>query len=385
MLPKPLYSWRIRENQTFDHAADRPDPWRSRAPGSRRRCRRWPSSRAHEQLEARRRPARPVPASHDLQFRITAAQHAGDEYWEVLRQGVQDLTERSTSRCGTQVSVQQRIAILLVHHGLRAETTWFTGLGRSNPKRVQRSRPRRPALSRHPGPAHPRRRADRPGARLRRSPARSDHARSVGCSGPTTAALRITAWAYVDNVSLADPETPFRGAGVGRARRQDRRARRDGAADRPPRADHDGHRRPPSTGTPTTSGRASRPRSTRRADRSHRPGSSSTWRDHGRGRAAGIRRSGPLAGPYRLVPPGPRRLVSVTGSRSRRGTGRESDLRIAVKPVRCVTRWRLSGRVLSVASPGPAGFVPFAIELAFPGGTGGTTDPAPRPGGQRRG
>lgn len=71
---------------------------------------------------------------HDLQTCVRSAQHAGDEYWQVLRSGLQ-ATAGVDDAIWARISVQQRIGIRLVLVRLRAETIWFTGLGHSNPKR----------------------------------------------------------------------------------------------------------------------------------------------------------------------------------------------------------------------------------------------------------
>lgn len=365
VLSKPLYSWRVRENQTsitqqvLDPAVLR--AWLTAALSA------MAFLTAQQQHEAR--DARLVQfLRHDLQFRIRAAQHGSDEYWEVLRQGVQDLTATIDESLWAQVSVQQRIAILLVHHGLRPETTWFTGLGHSNPKR-------RPAIA-HDGRLY----LD--------TPAR--HILGVGPTDPVLAfadhqlglitsirrlqwtdegRLRITAWAYVDNVSLAEPQTPL----VIRVW-----AEHKGSAGR-----HNTTRVPLAVrliaSTEVTSATQHRYADYERSGfeveidpsclTSVTDEIASTSRIMIEVEAAGIRRSGPLANPYRSGSAGAPTARFRDGFEVAPRYGPRADLRISVKAVRCVTeKASLSGRVLSVRLRGRAEFVPFAIELAFPGG-----------------
>ena len=205
VLHRPLYSWRIRENQTsITQQISDPDVLRAWLAAAQSAL---DFLAAHQQ--PRVRDERLVQfLRHDLQFRISAAQHSGDEYWEVLQQGVQDLTMGVDESVWSQVSVQQRIAILLVRQGLRDEVVWFTGLGHSNPKRS-------PAIA-HGGTLY----LDTPARHVlgvrSTDPALAfaDHQLGLITSirrmqWTDEGRLRISAWAYLDNVSLADPQTPF--------------------------------------------------------------------------------------------------------------------------------------------------------------------------------
>lgn len=365
VLSKPLYSWRIRENQT-SITQQTTDPavlrsWLTAALST------LTFLAAHEQLEAR--DTRLVQfLRHDLQFRIKAAQHAGDEYWEVLRQGVQDLTSTIDESLWDQVSVQQRIAILLVHHGLRAETTWFTGLGRSNPKRssahAQDGRLYLDTPAQHilgVGPTD-------------NVLAFADHQLGLISSirrlqWTDDGRLRITAWAYVDNVSLADPDVSFQ-VRVWAERRR--------AGDSPRQVPLTVRLVPTTDVTTATKHRyADYERSGFEAEiepgalsglTDH--GSSSSWRIMVEVEAAGIRRAGPLAGPFRAGSAGFPTARFHEGFEVAPRYGPQSDLRIAVKPVRCVTEVAyVSGRLLTVRLRGRNGFEPAAVELSFPGGT----------------
>ena len=361
VLPRALYSWRIRENQTsITQQITDPEALRSWLAAALSALR---FLSQHQQVEAR--DARLVQfLRHDLQFRIKAAQHADDTYWEVLRRGVQDLTEGIDESLWAQVSVQQRIAILLVLHGLRAETTWFTGLGRSNPKRV-------------PAFAHD-------GRLYLDTPAR--HVMGVAPTDPVLAfadhqlglitsirrlqwtadgRLRVTAWAYVDNVSLADPKIPFavsawveaRRAGPGRSH-----VRRPVAVRLQEISDVTGatqHRY-------ADYDRSGFEVTIDPADLTGLTEESSTWRLMIEVEAAGISRSGPLAHPFRAGSAGAPTARFRDGFEVAPRYGARADLRITVKAVRCVVeRATLSGRVLSVRVRGRRGFDPAAIELAF--------------------
>jgi CDP-glycerol glycerophosphotransferase len=365
VLPKPLYSWRVRENQTsITQQISDPDVLRAWLAAAQSNLAFLTASQHRDARDARLVQF----LRHDLQFRITAAQHSGDEYWEVLRQGVQDLTRSVDESLWARVSVQQRIAILLVQHGLRAEVIWFTGLGQSNPKRT-------PAIA-HQGRLY----LDSPAQYILgvRSTdpvlAFADHQLELITSirrlqWTDEGRLRITAWAYVDNVSLADPQTPFvvrvwaepRGPGFRRS-----------------------NLRVPMTVRLAPSSEVTNATQHRHADYERSgfvaeidPGAltslsdatSSVWRVMIEVEAAGIRRSGPLAEPYRSGSAGVPTARFRAGFEVAPRYGPRGDLRIGLKPVRCHTeRASLSGRVLSVGLQGQAGFVPFAIELAFPGG-----------------
>jgi CDP-glycerol glycerophosphotransferase len=95
---------------------------------------------------------------------------------------------------------------------------------------------------------------------------------------------------------------------------------------------------------------------------------SSTWRVVVEVEAAGIRRSGPLAHPFRAGSAGAPTARFRDGFEVAPRYGAQADLRLTVKGVRCVVeRAGLSGRVLSVRVRGRRGFVPAAIEVTFGG------------------
>ncbi|MGI8458010.1 MAG: glycosyltransferase family 2 protein, partial [Propionibacteriaceae bacterium] len=72
--------------------------------------------------------------SNDFPLSIRASQHADDDFWTVLRGGLQRLHQGVGPDQWARVPAQHRIAALLVERDLRAETTEFMGLGHANPK-----------------------------------------------------------------------------------------------------------------------------------------------------------------------------------------------------------------------------------------------------------
>ncbi len=113
--PKALYRWRVRENQTsITQQTSDLDALRSWLHAAQSALAFLTSHEHHQARDARLVQF----LRHDLQFRITAAQHGGDEYWEVLRRdtrvplraspvtGSQGICGSASNRCGAAPSGQ---------------------------------------------------------------------------------------------------------------------------------------------------------------------------------------------------------------------------------------------------------------------------------------
>ncbi|QDP96885.1 glycosyltransferase [Microlunatus elymi] len=74
--------------------------------------------------------------NNDFPQSIKASQHADDEFFQVLADGLKQLTADAEPEVWSLVSAQHRIAIALVVGGHREATTEFVGLGHSNPKNL---------------------------------------------------------------------------------------------------------------------------------------------------------------------------------------------------------------------------------------------------------
>lgn len=74
--------------------------------------------------------------SNDFPLSIKSAQYADDEFWELLTAGLQRLTSRATNEVWAKVSAQHRVAIKLVTEGYRQAAVDFVGLGHNNPKNM---------------------------------------------------------------------------------------------------------------------------------------------------------------------------------------------------------------------------------------------------------
>ncbi|QGN32462.1 CDP-glycerol glycerophosphotransferase family protein [Microlunatus sp. Gsoil 973] len=74
--------------------------------------------------------------SNDFRLSIKTAQHADDEFWELLIDGLRRLTARATNEVWSKVSAQHRLAIMLVTKGHRSAAVDFVGLGHNNPKNM---------------------------------------------------------------------------------------------------------------------------------------------------------------------------------------------------------------------------------------------------------
>ena len=147
--------------------------------------------------------------SNDFPLSIKAAQHASDEFWEMLREGLTKLTAEITPYVWERVSAQHRVATELVIADKRADVEWFIGLGHNNPKSSPTvTRDRRVYLD-----TEVRHALDMPLT----DPllALADH--QLGLISATRRAhwtadgrLEIEGWAYIDNVNLADVGTTIR-------------------------------------------------------------------------------------------------------------------------------------------------------------------------------
>ena len=370
VLTKPVYNWRVRENQSsITQQIASPASLRERLGG------------AHDALDALSAPhlreafdTRLVQIlQHDLHGCVRSAQYADEKYWGVLRRGLRDLTTGVDDALWARISVQQRIGIRLVLEDLRAETIWFTGLGRSNPKRnpsfaadgrLYLDTPARHILGVEPN--HP-------------DLAFAEHQLSLITSirqlrWTEEGRLRIRAWAYLDNVSFGDPETPVDIHVWAEARKGSTTVAQV-----------------PLTVTSTPSPEVTAATGHRYADyeRSvfeaevdprtliHAPGTQTlTWRIMVEVHAAGIRRTGPLREPYRggSAERPAARFIEAHEVAPRYGAAR--DLRLSVKPVRCVVESTVvTDGVLSARVRGVAGFEPDQIEIAFPGDRGRVRHP----------
>lgn len=144
--------------------------------------------------------------SNDFPLSIKTAQHADDEFWQVLTEGLQRLTERAGPDVWERVSAQHRVAIRLVTSGKREEAIDFVGLGHNNPKnipilvkdgRVHLDTPARHALGLS---------ADDPLLAL------ADHQLGLVSSmrrlyWDPAHRFHVEGWAYIDNVDLAQCDT----------------------------------------------------------------------------------------------------------------------------------------------------------------------------------
>ncbi|HEY9294122.1 MAG TPA: CDP-glycerol glycerophosphotransferase family protein, partial [Microlunatus sp.] len=74
--------------------------------------------------------------SNDFPLSIKTAQHADDEFWELLTAGMKRLTADAGPDVWRRVSAQHRVAIKLVTEGHRQEVIDFVGLGHNNPKNI---------------------------------------------------------------------------------------------------------------------------------------------------------------------------------------------------------------------------------------------------------
>ena len=362
VLTKPVYGWRVRENQSsITQQIACPAGLRERLGGARHALAALSAPQLKEARDARLVQI----LQHDLHGCVRAAQHADDEYWRVLRRGLQALTAGVDDALWARISVQQRIGIRLVLEDLRAETIWFTGLGRSNPKRnpslaaggqLYLDTPARHILGVEP--THP-------------DLAFADHQLGLITSirrlrWTEQGRLQIGAWAYLDNVSLGDPETPVEIRVWAEARRGTSTVAQVPLA----------VTSTPSAEVTTATGHryADYERSVFEAEIDpraliHAPGvETSTWHIMVEVDAAGIRRSGPLREPYRggSAERPTARFVEAHEVVPRYGPGR--DLRLSAKLLRCVVESaELADGELSVRVRGRAGFEPDEIEIAFPG------------------
>jgi CDP-glycerol glycerophosphotransferase len=363
-----IYNWRVREDQTsITQQITEARDLRFRLAAAEASL---GVLEEHGQLGAR--DARLIQfLRHDLQHAVKAAQHGDDEYWQVLRRGLDRLTRHVTPEVWTNVSVQQRIGIRLVLEDLRRETTWFTGLGRSTPKHS-------PAIA-----AGGRLHLDTPARHILGLPptdpelAFADYQLSLVTSirricWTDDGMLCVTGWAYVDNVSLAEPATAFSLRLW--AEHPDRMTR----ISLPVR----------STPSPEVTGVSKHryanyersvfqvevdPRELIRHSDVQAP---VRWRLVVEVSAAGIVRSGPLRG-------------RDGGGSAARPTARffgdveavpryspRTGLRVDIAPIRCeVESAGVVDRVLSVRVRGRAGFVPNEIEITFRGERGRIRQP----------
>ncbi len=147
--------------------------------------------------------------SNDFPLSIKSAQHADDEFWSLLTDGLGRLVAGAGPDVWERVSAQHRVAISLVTAGLRKEAIDFVGLGHNNPKnipnrvidgRVQLDTPARHALGVS---------IDDPLLTL------ADHQLGLVSSirrAYWTAGWRfhLEGWAYIDNVDLAQCDTSIR-------------------------------------------------------------------------------------------------------------------------------------------------------------------------------
>lgn len=75
--------------------------------------------------------------SNDFPLSIKVAQHADDEFWELLTDGLRRLTADADPEVWDRVSAQHRVAIKLVTEGHRDAAIDFVGLGHNNPKNIR--------------------------------------------------------------------------------------------------------------------------------------------------------------------------------------------------------------------------------------------------------
>ncbi|MBA8795006.1 CDP-glycerol glycerophosphotransferase [Friedmanniella endophytica] len=73
---------------------------------------------------------------NDFPLSIKSAQHADDEFWAVLTDGLRRLVAQANPQVWAQVPAQHRLAIRLVTEGEREAAIDFVGLGHDNPKNV---------------------------------------------------------------------------------------------------------------------------------------------------------------------------------------------------------------------------------------------------------
>lgn len=94
---------------------------------------------------------------------------------------------------------------------------------------------------------------------------------------------------------------------------------------------------------------------------------------------AADRRAGPLREPYRGGSAGRPSSGLVSAHKVVPAYGPTNDLRILVRPVRCVVESaEIADRALSVSVRGLAGFEPHEIEVTLPGGSGSVRHPLDR-------
>ena len=154
--------------------------------------------------------------SNDFPLSIRSAQHADDEFWQLLTDGLRRLTADADDEVWERVSAQHRIAIRLVTEGHRDAAIDFVGLGHNNTKNI------RPVVG--------------DGAVYLDTPAR--HVLGMEATDPLLALAQhqlglvtsirraywdsehryhIEGWAYIDNVDLAQCSTDVRLTAVERA------------------------------------------------------------------------------------------------------------------------------------------------------------------------
>lgn len=152
--------------------------------------------------------------NNDFPISIRAAQHAGSEFTELLRAELTDLTRdlpapgEAGSSVWDRVGVQHRIAVRMVVAGLWDELFWFVGLGHDNPKQspsvvadgaVYLDTEARRFLE-----------LERTDPLLRFAEHQMGLVTAIRRAYWSDAGVfRVEGWAYIDNVSLADPSTPF--------------------------------------------------------------------------------------------------------------------------------------------------------------------------------
>lgn len=372
ILAKVTYGWRVREDRTsITQQATTPADLRARLRAAEN------SLAELDQPGLRHAYATRLAQylSNDFPLSIRAAQFAGDEFWDLLTAGLRRLTSRASDEVWATVPAQHRIAIRLVTEGHRAAVIDFVGLGHNDPRNI-------PVLV-AAGHVY----LDPPARRVlgleRADPLLALTDRQLKLVSSVQRArwdgdhrYHLEGWAYIDNLDLGqvsqDPDNP---AGPGGWRTKITAVeQRTGLAVplavelRPSvevtavslhrYADYEPSCFRAVLDVPAALAALAARSGNTDPDRSD-------WQLHVAVGAAGIRRSGVLAGldqdgsPGRLLadflPDG--RLVEV-------GHSGRTGVRLAVRRPRCVVAGvRLDGRELRLAVTGGAGFSPHALEL----------------------
>jgi CDP-glycerol glycerophosphotransferase len=356
VLSKVVYNWRVRDDRSSisQQTAEIRD-LRARL------------NAAYQSLAELDRPgferAREVRLAHylsnDFPQSIKEAQHRDDEFWELLRDGLTKLTDQVTPFVWTRVSAQHRVAIMLVIENKRAEATWFIGFGHNNPKQS-------PTVAREGKVYLDTEVRHALGLELT-DPllALADHQLKLITATrrvfwTTDGLLEVEGWAYINNLSLADTDPRIRawaqhvdGHRRVRLRLEQRQTAEVTAVSNHRFADYE------KSGftlwidpNALMSGKKRRP-------------APSSWQVVLELSAAGITRSGLLAGINRSGSPGRFSAWVFEGFRvTPRYAGRQG-LTVVLSPTPCVLDYaRLDDRTLNLEVTGTDSFTPYELELS---------------------